>query len=264
MFREQDLIYLYDGSRKGFLCCVFESFLHRELPADVLPEEGFQPTLFPVREVFTDPGRARRVEHWMEETLTREEHRLFLWASFAKLEHKELHLLRFLQLCHLHGPRAAHLLQEPSVLAVNGAVTAIARESDHWMGFLRFEERAGVLIAQFEPDGFVLPLIRDHFCDRFSTERFLIFDRRHHAALISEFGKGRLIRLEDLELGGESEEEPHFKALFRRFYETIAIDARRNEKLRQNHMPKKFRTHMPEMQPPAAALKEEQKAPELP
>lgn len=36
-----DVAYCYDGSFAGFLCCVFESYARREIPAEVCPpEEG--------------------------------------------------------------------------------------------------------------------------------------------------------------------------------------------------------------------------------
>ena len=30
---DADVVYLYDGSFEGFLCCVFESFAQHELPS---------------------------------------------------------------------------------------------------------------------------------------------------------------------------------------------------------------------------------------
>ena len=32
------LIYTYDGSLEGLLCCVFESYVQQESPEDILPE----------------------------------------------------------------------------------------------------------------------------------------------------------------------------------------------------------------------------------
>ena len=36
MHREADVVYRYDGSFEGFLCCVFHSFETRQLPFDIL------------------------------------------------------------------------------------------------------------------------------------------------------------------------------------------------------------------------------------
>ena len=56
-----DLVYLYDGSFAGFLCCIFESYAQREIPTGIYPEEDFLPTLFPTRAISTDQNHALRV-----------------------------------------------------------------------------------------------------------------------------------------------------------------------------------------------------------
>ena len=62
-----DVIYLYDGSFEGLLCCVHESVYTHELPVDIQPEEAAQPTLFRQKYIAADeekaaipfPGRSR-------------------------------------------------------------------------------------------------------------------------------------------------------------------------------------------------------------
>lgn len=55
-----DVAYCYDGSFAGFLCCVFESYARREIPAEVCPPEEGQLNFFGARDIPTDPQRARR------------------------------------------------------------------------------------------------------------------------------------------------------------------------------------------------------------
>ena len=58
---DADVVYLYDGSFEGFLCCVFESFAQHELPFAVWTPERETATLYPVKEIPTDRAKARRV-----------------------------------------------------------------------------------------------------------------------------------------------------------------------------------------------------------
>ena len=58
---DADLVYLYDGSFEGFLCCVFESFLQHEIPFAIWTPERETATLYPIREIATDHARAQRV-----------------------------------------------------------------------------------------------------------------------------------------------------------------------------------------------------------
>ena len=61
-----DVAYCYDGSFAGFLCCVFESYARREIPAEVCPPEEGQLNFFGARDIPTDPQRARRVAAGLE------------------------------------------------------------------------------------------------------------------------------------------------------------------------------------------------------
>ena len=45
-----DVAYCYDGSFAGFLCCVFESYARREIPAEVCPPEEGQLNFFGARD----------------------------------------------------------------------------------------------------------------------------------------------------------------------------------------------------------------------
>ena len=58
---DADVVYLYDGSFEGFLCCVFESFAQHELPFGVWTPERETATLYPVKEISTYRATARRV-----------------------------------------------------------------------------------------------------------------------------------------------------------------------------------------------------------
>ena len=58
---DADVVYLYDGSFEGFLCCVYESFAQHELPFAMWTPQRETATLYPVKEIATDPAVARRV-----------------------------------------------------------------------------------------------------------------------------------------------------------------------------------------------------------
>ncbi len=56
---DADVVYLYDGSFEGFLCCVYESFAQHELPFAVWTPQRETATLYPVKDIATDPAVAR-------------------------------------------------------------------------------------------------------------------------------------------------------------------------------------------------------------
>ena len=59
-----DTAYCYDGSFAGFLCCVFESYARKEIPAEVCPPEEGQLNFFGTRQIFTDEQRGGSRQGW--------------------------------------------------------------------------------------------------------------------------------------------------------------------------------------------------------
>ena len=58
---DADVVYLYDSSFEGFLCCVFESFAQHEIPFAVWTPQQETSTLYPVKDIPTDHAKAQRV-----------------------------------------------------------------------------------------------------------------------------------------------------------------------------------------------------------
>ena len=60
---DADVVYLYDGSFEGFLCCVFESFAQHEIPFAVWTPQRETSTLYPVKDLslihISEPTRLR-------------------------------------------------------------------------------------------------------------------------------------------------------------------------------------------------------------
>ena len=56
-----EMVYCYDGSFDGFLCCIFESYAKHEVLTAINSDEDSEPTLYPTRRVVTDREHARRV-----------------------------------------------------------------------------------------------------------------------------------------------------------------------------------------------------------
>ena len=58
---DADVVYLYDSSFEGFLCCVFESFAQHEIPFAVWTPQRETSTLYPVKDIPTDHAKAQRL-----------------------------------------------------------------------------------------------------------------------------------------------------------------------------------------------------------
>lgn len=241
------LIYCYDGSFEGLLCCVFESYYNKEAPSDVISQSEPVPLLLPVKTINTDEDKASRVQRSIPQKMGRETF-LFIRKAFLTCHPlKDLLILQFLRLGYQYGKSVLNMLTDDTVHKLCAAVRHLENEAHLYQGFVRFSETNGALTAKIEPKNIVLPLIAHHFCERFSEERFLIHDITHDMALIYENKSMTITSVEELELPSPDENEMKFRALWRLFYDTIEIKGRHNPRCRQTHMPKRYWRYLTEM-----------------
>ena len=243
----KDVSYCYDGSFQAFLCCVFESFSQKEIPAAVLPPAEGQTSLFPQRDIPTRPDLARRVAAGLERLGPSVRERVTT-GFLADEPGKELTLLRFARLCFERGPSAARMMGDADVAAAFALERAVNNEGCKYIEFLRFEQRGTMLGTIIHPRHNVLPLLRGHFCSRLPDEDFMIFDATHGVALLRRSGKVCYMQMKQYTPAPDPAEED-WQALWKRFFHALTIEERRNPACQQNHVPKRYWQDMCEMQP---------------
>lgn len=240
------LIYRYDGSFDGLLCCVFESYAAREIPSDIISAAIPQTTLFPVKDISSDPRRAQRVWASVPDKLGADIPEFLQHAFLTCLPQKERHILLFMRLAYRLGPAVRNHLADPEVDILQKAVRHLLNEAHLLTGFLRFSSFGGALVAEIEPKNIVLPLLSTHFCARYPEERFLILDKTYGMALCYRPHKARIVPVEELVLPEPDETEQCMRRLWKEYYDTIEIKERHNPRCRMGHMPKRYWTYLTE------------------
>ena len=235
-----DVVYLYDGSFDGFLCCVFESVYAHEIPAAIYPEQEAQPSLFLERSIPTEPAKAQRVRASIPVKISAAALEMLQKVFMSCTADKELAMLRFLLLGYREGGKVMQMLGHPDVAPVLAAEKHLGGECHLLLGFIRFADDEGVLAATITPKNFVLPFIEKHFVERYSCEDFLIFDKTHRAALVYQNQKAEIIPLDAIDFPKADETEKGYQALWKQFYNTIAIKARVNPKCLRTPMPRSY------------------------
>lgn len=238
--------YRYDGSFEGFLCCIFESYTKREVPAQIFSDEEAQVSLYPEKWIETDSGHTERVYVSLSRKISPQAREWIEVGFLSCLPERELILYRFIRMGYSYGAQVTNWLADDTVNTLNKAVFAASHEAHLLTGFLRFSEQNGTLAAIITPKNRVLPLILEHFSSRFNEETFLIYDKTHHMALVHQPGQDAIIPLENFTLEHPNETEQQFRALWKRFYHTIGIEGRFNPKCRMTHMPKRYWENMTE------------------
>jgi probable DNA metabolism protein len=243
----KEIIYQYDGSFAGLLCCIYESYTQKERPTAFFCGEDAEPCLFDTRFVPADEGHAARVEQSL--CKLSKDVPLFLRRAFLTcMEEKELAIYRFVVKLYREGTPYLTRLHDDDYQPLLHAVRSLSAEAEHLRGFLRFSVHDGILSAEIEPKNRVLPLLRPHFVERCREECFFIYDRTHREALFYAGGVSRIVPLDSFEAAPPDAEEASYRRLWKRFYDTIGIRERENPRLRMTHMPKRYWNTMTEFQ----------------
>lgn len=243
-----NVIYQYDGTYDGLMCCVFESFLRKEMPITVETFDQEQSTLFKVKIIETDKERAERVSKSVLNKIGLEAQELIEQCFLTNLPEKEIHIIYFMALGFKYGSKVCEMLDNDHVSAIKKAVLHLSREAHLLLGFIRFSEYDGVLMTQITPKNNVLPIIYSHFMTRFSGETFMIYDKTHKIAFVHKDGQGKFMEAENIIPPKADLEEIYYRKLWKTFYNTVSIEGRYNPKCRQTLMPKRYWGNMTEFQ----------------
>ena len=140
MYHRTNIIYYYDGSFEGLLCCVFRAVYQREDPLSITPENQAEPTLLETVFVDTEPDKARRVLDSIPAKLGQDALRIIKLCFLSDLQDKEVALLAFLRLGYQVGPQILKMLTDQRVYDVVIAARAVSNEAHLLKGFVRFSD----------------------------------------------------------------------------------------------------------------------------
>ena len=237
--------YRYDGTFAGFLTCAWDALEHNTEPVEFLLFDD-EASLWEVLEMPADEGRAKRLYAALARRVSPDFQKLIARGFLTCLPQKELALLELIRRGLREGDRVRQDLSDPVVARVNLALTKMWTEWDHLKGFVRFSDLDGILAGEIEPKNRVLPLLAPHFAERYSGERLALYDRTHHEIFLSDRGRWKLLPADDFRMGPAGTEERTFRAMWRNYFQTIAIEGRINPKCQSTHMPKRYRHVMTE------------------
>lgn len=251
MSYRRNVIYLYDGSFEGVLTCIFDSYLHRESPLSIEREEYSQFTLdSDYRHISTDLQKAQRVADKIIKCAgyTAYKHMYYTYLSEKPLS--ESNISDYVKMCLKYGKNTDKHLTVPCIDFVLDAALRTAHEAHQYTGFVRFSELdGGIYYSEIEPVHNILPIIAYHFEARYPAMPFLIHDVKRMQCLVYN-GKESIIKKTDtMPVLNFSDDEQLYRNMWKKFYDTVEIKERHNEKCRMTLLPKRYWKHMTEFSP---------------
>jgi len=251
-------IYIFDGSFEGLLCAVFEWFERKPGPVQLKIESSFQPDAFtPVLYIHNDQKKADRVWKGLQSKLPKDWIRRFYCSYLSELE--EAHSALFVFTCYVftNGPGAEKNYGHSAVLTISQLAKKVEREKHRMEAFIRFQHTAdGIFYCGIDPDFNVLPLIMTHFKNRYADQQWIIYDIKRHYGLFYDLEKVEEIKMDFKEHqlrmkpaeADLSNKEGLYAVLWKDYFKSINIPARKNMKLHVQHVPKRYWKYLTEKQ----------------
>ena len=253
-------IYTFDGTMDGLLTAVFDAFSLKEQPEELLAEGDALPLFCDhTYHVTTSEEKAQRVWAGLEKRLSREAIKLISvsWLS----EQRELNnpLFQYVYKVFKQGDISKNFA-DPDVLAVTNIARRVLHEQLRMKQFIRFQKaKDGTYLAVVAPDHNVLPIITDHFQDRFNDQPWLIYDAKRHYGYYYD-GKADAIHITfenevavpfDLRNGKLnddviSHDDQLLQNLWRTYFKAICIKERMNPRKQLQDMPRRYWKYMTE------------------
>ena len=255
------IVYTFDGTMDGLLTAVFDAYSLKEQPEQLLKTGDAMPLFCDYTyHVTTDDEKARRVWTGLEKQLTGEAMKLISVSWLSEL--RELPTPLFLYICKVfrQGDISKNFA-DPDVLAVTNIARRVLHEQLRMKQFIRFQKaKDGTYLAVVSPDHDVLPIIIDHFQDRFNDQPWLIYDAKRHYGFYYDGKTVIRITFEDetsvpfnLANGKLSEEvissdDQLLQNLWRTYFKAICIKERMNPRKQLSDMPRRYWKYMTEKQ----------------
>lgn len=251
------MIAIYDGTFNGLLTTIFECYEYRWKSCSIQQQE--HPSLFEeTQTIISCPEKAKRVWKGLKKQGGRYAQNLIYRVFLSELSHTEDLLL---QLTQKIFKTQGKVLQNPSDHHVSEALKInkmIAREKHRMDAFVRFRKtKDNIYFAVVDPDFNVLPLNISHFKKRYTDQSWVLYDIKRNYGFYYDQKKVTEMHLElpktlthnfGFSESYFEEDEKHYQLLWKQYFDSTNITSRKNMKLHQQHVPKRYWKYLIEKQ----------------
>ncbi|MGP5060794.1 TIGR03915 family putative DNA repair protein [Psychrobacter celer] len=260
-------IVLYEPSFEGWLSAVFYVYankLHDDEALQLIAQDCYVPSLIAqATSVAPNEEHAERVLVKLNQLLGRSGMRNLLWGFLSEKEHIGTTLFWVVKYAIDYPNR--HIMQDVGnlhVLELVQTVKSVGREKHRMEAFVRFEHTTDdIYFARVEPDFNVLPLIGEHFRQRYQDQHWAIYDITRGYGIYYDKNNSTATRpaalqtitdLDDAVLRRpasiHSADERRYQQFWQGYFTNVNITERKNPRLHRQYLPQRYWKYLSEKQ----------------
>jgi len=243
---------LYDGSFEGLLCALDAACADAGITS-LAAAHTAQPQLFgAAQEVPTSSARAAEFARTLRAATSRAVMRNLLYNYLSECAEYEDALLAYVRLARQRGAGVDHYHAHDAVRAVHACTRTVGQELHRLTGLTRFRQlHDGTLWAPLAPDHNVACGVAAHFRRRMPSCVWVVYDVRRGYGVRWDTRTLALVTMDE-QLHAALQQNPHaaealysdaeraMQRLWRGYFESISIAARRNPSLQRRNMPQRY------------------------
>lgn len=241
---------LYDSSFEGYLTAIFEAY-ERKLGIYRIRKDASH-----ISEIFSDTiviqtekVKSRRVWNGLLKKITRTGQDYLYCAYLSELPEAEDRMQAFVTHIFSTTQNAERDFSSDAVLQIQRISKQVHRERHRMKAFIRFQlTKDGIYYAAIEPDYNVVPLIVNHFKNRYADQKWLIYDLKRKYGIYYDLDKVETVTLDfapgnhdgkDVTISFD-EKEVLYQRLWQDYFKSVNIASRKNMPLHLRHVPKRY------------------------
>jgi probable DNA metabolism protein len=245
----------YDGTFEGLLTAVYEIYdrkldlikLHK---GDLSSTGMFEDTL----QVYTNEAYASRVLKGLRNKLSPGGVQRLYIAHMGEITHEENNLVGYIRYVFDSDKNIEDDYGNRYVIRLSEIVRMMRREKHRMEAFIRFQKlKDETFYATIEPDFNVLPLLIRHFKNRYADQKWMIYDTKRNYGIYYNLHDTEFVAMDfaagtksDNVLSAYTEDEAIYQHLWKNYFHSVNIVARKNTKLHMRHIPKRYWKHLTE------------------
>lgn len=249
-----NLIYLFDGSLEGLLTAVFEWFERKPGKVNLLLSATFQPDAFIDKFVIeNDRNKADRVWNGLRQKLDKAWMRKLYCTYLSEKAEAFSSIFHFICYVFQQEQGAEKNYGNRYVLDISQTAVKVEREKHRMEAFIRFQQLTDdIFYCGINPDFNVLPLILFHFKDRYADQQWIIYDLKRNYGLFYDLQEVTEISMEkppaviSKAAAQLDEKEKLYAQLWKDYFKSTNIVARKNTRLHVKHVPKRYWRYLTE------------------
>ncbi|ADV43595.1 TIGR03915 family putative DNA repair protein [Bacteroides helcogenes] len=254
-------IFFFDRTFEGLLTSVFEAYSRHTFPDALLGEEEPLPLFYDeVFTITTDEEKAARVWRGVQKKLSASALACLAQCWLAEELETPLLLFRYIRKA-IDAPRSIETnFSDADVLEFSHMWKRVDWERIRLLQFVRFQKASdGTFFAAVEPEKNALPLVLDHFRNRFADQRWLIYDIKRAYGYYYDLKDVRMVTFEEgsheshfvtgmLDESLMDKDEKLFQSLWKTYFRAICIRERLNPRKHRQDMPVRYWKYLTEKQ----------------